>query len=81
MIGLITFFGTLWGRAAVAGGICAALAYAWLGFAWHYEKKGESRVLAKIEQRTTQNVEKATAARKSVESVPADRLNDQFRRD
>lgn len=81
MIGLIAFFGTLWGRVAVAGGILAALIAAWAGFAHHYRQQGESRVLHKIEQRTTINVEKATKARQSVESLPADRLNDRYRRD
>jgi hypothetical protein len=81
MIGLIAFFGTLWGRVAVAGGILAALITAWAGFAHHYRQQGESRVLQKIEQRTTINVEKAQAARRSVETLPADRLTDRYRRD
>jgi len=81
MIGLIAFFGTLWGRVAVAGGILAALIAAWAGFAAHYKGVGESRVLQKIEQRTTINVEKAQAARRSVETLPADRLTDRYRRD
>lgn len=81
MIGLIAFFGTLWGRVAVAGGILAALLAAWAGFAHHYRKQGESRVLQKIEQRTSENVEKAAKARQSVESLPADKLSDRYRRD
>lgn len=81
MIGLIAFFGTLWGRMAVAGGILAALIAAWAGFAHHYRTQGESRVLQKIEQRTSENVEKAAKARASVETVPADRLTDRYRRD
>jgi len=81
MIGLIAFFGTIPGRVAVAGGILAALIAAWAGFAHHYKKIGESRVLEKIEQRTSANVEKAQAARRSVQDIPADQLNDQFRRD
>jgi len=81
MIGLITFFGTLWGRVAVAGGIFAALVTAWLAFAHHYTSLGESRVLAKIEQRTNENVEKASRARASVAKVPSDQLDDRYRRD
>ena len=80
MIGLIAFFGTLWGRVAVAGGILAALIAAWAGFAHHYRQQGESRVLQKIEQRTTINVEKAQSP-PPVETLPADRLNDRYRRD
>ncbi|CCB64483.1 hypothetical protein [Hyphomicrobium sp. MC1] len=81
MIGLITFAGTLWGRVAVAGGIFAALVTAWLAFAAHYKAIGESRVLAKIEQRTNENVDKAQRARASVENLPADQLRDRYRRD
>jgi hypothetical protein len=81
MIGLIAFFGTIPGRLAVAGGIFAALVGAWLGFAHHYRQQGESRVLQKIEKRTNENVAKAQAARRSVQDIPADKLDDQFRRD
>jgi hypothetical protein len=45
MIGLIAFFGTLWGRVAVAGGILAALIAAWAGFASHYKSKGAASVI------------------------------------
>lgn len=81
MIWLIDFFGTLWGRVAVAGGIFAALLAAWTAFAWHYENKGAAKAVAAIEQRTNANVEKAQAARRSVKDIPADQLDDQFRRD
>lgn len=81
MIGLIDFFGTLWGRVAVAGGIFATLLGLWFGFALHYEHKGAAKAVAAIEQRTNANVEKAQAARRSVQGIPADQLDDQFRRD
>jgi hypothetical protein len=47
MIALIAFFGTLWGRVAVAGGFLAALIAAWVGFAIHYEHKGAAAVIQK----------------------------------
>lgn len=81
MIAMITFFGTLWGRVAVAGGIFAALIGAWLAFAAHYRSQGESRVLASIEKRTNENVERASRARASVQNVPIDQLDDRYRRD
>jgi hypothetical protein len=81
MIGLITFFGTLWGRVAVAGGIFAALVTAWLAFAAHYKAIGESRVLAQIEKGTAINVKKADRARASVANTPIDKLDDAYRRD
>ena len=81
MMALIDFFGTLWGRVAVGGGIVALLLAAWTGFAWHYENKGAAKAVAKIEQRTNANVAKAQAARRSVKDIPADQLNDQYRRD
>lgn len=71
----------LMARVAATGGLVALLLGAWLTVALHYEHKGASGVLAKIEQRTTQNVDKATAARKSVENIPASQLNDAYRRD
>lgn len=81
MLGLVTFFGSLWGRVAVAGGILAALLAAWAAFAHHYRQQGESRVLEKIERRTNENVAKAQAARASVANTPADKLSDRYRRD
>jgi hypothetical protein len=81
MMELITFFGTLWGRVAVAGGIFATLLAAWVGFAWHFENKGAAQAVAKIEQRNNANVEKAQAARRSVQGIPDDQLDDQYRRD
>lgn len=74
---LIPWFGTLWGRVAVAG----LIASLWFGWLWHHDSKIQSRVIQKIETRNNANVEKATAARRSVESVPTDKLSDRYRRD
>lgn len=73
---LIPWLGTLWGRLAVIG----LMAGAWFGWLWTHDAKVESRVISKIEQRNSANVEKATAARRSVETVPLDQLNDRYRR-
>lgn len=72
---------TLWARIVATGGLVALVLSAWAGFAYHYENKGASRVLAKMEQRTNENVEKASRARASVQNLPADQLDDRYRRD
>lgn len=72
---------TLWARVVATGGLVALVVSAWAGFAYHYESKGASRVLAKIEQRNSENVDKAQRARASVENLPADKLTDRYRRD
>jgi hypothetical protein len=83
MIGLIAFFGTLWGRVAVAGGIFAALVGAWVGFAWHYENKGAAKAVAQIEKKAVSLNEKGLKARASVSNVddPAGRLLGKYCRD
>lgn len=73
----IPWFGTLWGRVAVAG----LIASMWFGWLWTHDAKVESRVISKIENRNSANVEKAQAARRSVESIPVDQLGDKYRRD
>lgn len=75
---LIGFLATTAGRWSA---IALMLVAAWFGFARHYEKKGMSRVTAQIEKKVTENVEKADAARKSVDDLPADRLRDKYFRD
>ena len=77
----MTGLSTLWARIAATGGLVALVLSAWFAFALHYENKGAAKAVAKIEQRTQANVEKAQAARRSVETLPADRLNDRYRRD
>ena len=77
----MTGLSTLWARIAATGGLVALVLSAWFAFALHYESKGAAKAVAKIEQRTQANVEKAQAARRSVETLPADRLNDRYRRD
>lgn len=74
---LLPWLGTLWGRVAVAG----LIASMWFGWLYVHDGKVENRVIQKIEQRNSANVEKATAARRSVESVPTDKLSDRYRRD
>lgn len=78
---MIEFFGTLGGRFAVGVSIIAAIVAGWFTWLWQHDNKVESRVLAKIEKATTANVEKADAARRAVSAVPADKLNDRYRRD
>lgn len=77
----MTGLSTLWSRIAATGGLVALVLSAWFAFALHYENKGAAKAVAKIEQRTQANVEKAQAARRSVETLPADRLTDRYRRD
>lgn len=72
---------TLWARIAATGGFVAIIISLWAGFAYHYQKKGEARVLARIEQASETNAQKASAARRSVERIPADQLADRYRRD
>ena len=75
---MLPFLLTPIGRIA---GTFAILAIAWFGFARHYENKGASRVVAKIEKGNNANAEKANAARRSVDDTPADSLFDNYRRD
>ena len=77
----MTGLSTLWAHIAATGGLVALVLSAWFAFALHYENKGAAKAVAKIEQRTQANVEKAQAARRSVEILLADRLTDRYRRD
>lgn len=79
MIGsVIAFLITPIGRwAAIAAMVLAA----WFGFARHFENKGASRVVAQIEKRIEANAKKADVVRRSLTSVPAERLRDAYTRD
>ena len=62
-------------------GTLAIIAVAWFGFAKHYEKKGASRVVEKIERSNNANVQKAETARRAVDDIPDGGLRDKYRRD
>ena len=75
---IIPFLITPFGRwAAIAAMVFAV----WFGFARHYEKQGASRVVAQIEKRIEANAKKADVVRRSLTSVPAERLRDAYTRD
>ena len=61
--------------------IAAMAALAWASAAVHYETKGANRAVAKIETRNNVNVKKAEIARRSVDTLPAERLRDGYFRD
>lgn len=75
---IIPFLITPFGRwAAIAAMVFAV----WFGFARHYEKQGASRVVAQIEKRIEANAQKANGVRRSVQSLPASGLRDEYSRD
>ena len=75
---MIRFLTTPLGRWA---GIAVMALLAWASAAVHYENKGARRVVAKIETRNNANVEKAMRARRSADTLPAERLRDSYFRD
>ena len=79
MIGTaLAFLITPFGRwAAIAAMVFAV----WFGFARHFENKGASRVVAQIEKRIEANAQKANGVRRSVQSLPASGLRDEYSRD
>lgn len=81
LIGGITGFGSIGSAAIATGGLFAFVISLWTAFAWHYEKRGADKVITKIERASEINVKKAMEARRSVEAIPADMLNDPYRRD
>lgn len=76
--GIIAFLITPIGRWAA---ISAMVLAAWFGFAKHYERKGAASVTAAIEKKVTQNAKKANGVRRSVQSLPASGLRDEYSRD
>ena len=78
IVSALAFLITPFGRwAAIAAMVFAV----WFGFARHYEKQGASRVVAQIEKKVEANAQKADDVRRSVQSVPVDRLRDKYTRD
>jgi hypothetical protein len=69
---------TVAGRSVLTGAVILAAFFGWLH---NHDKKVVSRVVAKIEEKANANAEKADAARKSVDDLPADRLRDKYFRD
>ena len=61
--------------------ILAFAAVTWASVAVHYEHKGASRVVAKIEQRNSVNATKAQNARRSADALPVNGLRDGYFRD
>ena len=61
--------------------IAMMAALAWASAAVHYETKGASSAVAKIETRNNVNVKKAEIARRSADTMPAERLRDGYFRD
>ena len=75
---MIYWLTTPFGRWAA---IAAMAALAWASAAVHYETKGANRAVAKIETRNNANVKKAESARRSADTLPAERLRDGYFRD
>ena len=75
---MIYWLTTPFGRWAA---IAAMAALAWASAAVHYETKGANRAVAKIEKRNNVNVKKAEIARRSADTLPAERLRDGYFRD
>lgn len=69
---------TVIGRSVLTGVLVLAAFFGWLH---NHDKKVVSRVAAQIEKKANANAEKADAARKSVDAIPADRLRDKYFRD
>lgn len=75
------FFGTLFGRVALAGGLFASLV-AWRAWDIHEQRSiGEAQAQAQMEKNANANAKKADKARQSVDSVPDSRLRDGYWRD
>lgn len=81
MMPIIAFFGTFLGRASMVAALLASLV-AWRAGDVHQQHSiGEERAQVKMEKAANANAQKAEKARNSVQSIPADRLRDRYRRD
>ena len=78
IVSALAFLFTPVGRWAAISGM---IFMTWFAFARHYEKQGASRVVAQIEKRIEANAKKADVVRRSLTSVPAERLRDAYTRD
>lgn len=72
------FFDKIGGKVLLAAALVTSL-IGW--FAYQQRSIGARNVIAKIEQRTSENVAKANRARASIANTPADKLSDRYRRD
>lgn len=69
------------GTIGIAVAAVVALLALWTGDRALQRSVGASKEVAKIEKRATANAQKADAARRSVDAVPADGLWDKYQRD
>jgi len=75
------FFGTLFGRVALAGGLFASLV-AWRAWDIHEQRSiGEAQAQAQMEKAANANAKKAEKAARSVDALPDSGLRDKFFRD
>jgi hypothetical protein len=81
MTAIADFFGTVFGRIALAGGLFASFV-AWRAYDVHEQRAiGEQRAQVQMEKTAHANAQKADKAASSVASIPDDRLFDRYFRD
>ena len=81
MIGWLIGLGTWKAKIGLIAGLVASL-FLWLQVNNYRQRSiGAERAVANMERAADANAVKADKARKSVNAVPADKLNDQYRRD
>lgn len=77
----LLFLGTLRAKIAVGAALFLALV-SWRAYDIHNQRAiGAEKVVAKIEKATNEKISKATAARRSVDSIPDGGMFDAYRRD
>ena len=75
------FFGSIFGRVALAGGLFASFV-AWRAWDIHEQRSiGEARAQVQMEKTANANARKADKAARAVDAIPDDRLRDRFFRD